>query len=92
MVVVDGDTVTLNCVTTPSRPQPLVEWYLDGDLVTDGVESTNTTLGALYVVDSTRTFIVNVTQHEDEIFCRTSNIQNVAADDSLKVTLDVLGM
>jgi hypothetical protein len=87
--VFDGDNLTFTCVTTPSRPPPLVWWYRGGGvLITDGVENTLTTLDILYIVNSTLSIVVNMTRDQGDIFCRTSNIQNVAAVDSPKVTLD----
>jgi hypothetical protein len=67
-----------------------VDWYRGGDLVTDGVENTNTPIDALYVVSSTLTFAVQLSQHLDQILCIAKNVPSRPDAESNRDTLDVL--
>jgi hypothetical protein len=93
LVGVTGDTMTISCVTSPSNPQPLVEWYLgSGNLVTESVVNTDTVDGSYHVVRSTLNFTINHTgYHGVEVFCRASNVPGHPAVESPRPMLDVWG-
>jgi hypothetical protein len=85
--------MTVWCVTSPSNPKALIEWYLGTDnLVSEGVVNRYTVQGSLQVLRSSLKINLNHTIHHGlEVYCRVSNIPTLPEVESPRAVLDVMG-
>lgn len=74
--VVEGKSQTLTCITNPSRPSALIQWYIDGRNVTNQA-ITQTTEHSDSKFNSSSVILYNGTEtdHTKAVYCEAVNIE-----------------
>ncbi|KAL3887532.1 hypothetical protein ACJMK2_027472 [Sinanodonta woodiana] len=87
---IDGTNISLSCNAGPSRPQPVIRWWLDVDEVTNLSITTVTGSGTLFTASSELHLVVNRTQHGKKVFCDARVFGQLYVIQSSKPTINVL--
>ena len=74
LVVKDGSNSLVQCISKGSRPETLITWRRNGDILSEGVENKVTTLSDLKTMTvSTLTFSVSSDMSDDILTCEAIN-------------------
>ena len=72
IVLLDGETANVVCVTSPTRPAPQIQWLLGTTPLTDVNNVIHNAAGALETITSTVTIAVRREFHERYVHCKAA--------------------
>ncbi|KAL3887530.1 hypothetical protein ACJMK2_027470, partial [Sinanodonta woodiana] len=86
----DGTTISLRCNTGPSRPQPVIRWWLGVNEVTNLSITTITGTSTLFIASSELHLVVDKTQQGKKVYCDAKVFGQVNVIESVKPAINVL--